>query len=62
MQELNAMLLQIGMMLMDSEDGNVQLNAFEVEQLDASMQRLVTEAQRVMRDLKTPQDHFIKAV
>ena len=62
MQELNAMLLQIGLMLMDSEDGIVQLSAFEVEQLEASMQRLVAEAQRVMRDLKTPQDHISKAV
>lgn len=63
MQELNALLLQIGIMLMDcSADGNVQLNAVEVAQLEASLQRLVTEAHRVMRDLKTPQDHIREAV
>ena len=63
MQELNAVILQIGIMLMDSSvDGNVQLNAVEVAQLEASLQSLVAEAHKVMRDLKTPQDHIRKAV
>lgn len=63
MQELNAALLEIGIMLMDnSVDGNVQLNAVEVAQLEVSLQRVAAEAQRVMRDLKTSQDHIRKAV
>lgn len=63
MQELNTVLLQIGIILMDSsEDGNVQLNAVEVAQLEASLQRVAAEAQKVMRDLKTPQDYIRKAV
>ncbi|OLC59838.1 MAG: hypothetical protein AUH89_05370 [Ktedonobacter sp. 13_1_40CM_4_52_4] len=56
MQELSAVLLQISMMLMrNSADGTLQLNAEETARLEASLRRVVAEARNIMQDLKTPQ-------
>ncbi len=56
MQELSAVLLEISMMLMrNSADGMLQLNAEETARLEASLRRVVAEARNIMQDLKTPQ-------
>ncbi len=56
MQELSIILLQLSKILMrNSADGILQLNAEEAAKLEASLRRVVTEARNVMQDLKTPQ-------
>jgi signal transduction histidine kinase len=55
-QELNAVMLQVGLMLMhDPVNGNLQLNAEEAAKLEDSLHRIVVEARSVMQGLKTPQ-------
>ena len=56
LQELNAVMLQVGLMLMrNSVEGNVQLNEEEIARLEALLSGVVAEARSVMQSLKTPQ-------
>jgi signal transduction histidine kinase len=56
MQDLSTVLLQTSMLLMrNSADGILRLNAEEAARLEASLRRVTAEARNVMQDLKTPQ-------
>lgn len=56
MQELSALLLQVSVMIMrNSVDGVLQLNAAEVAKLESALRRTVTEVRNIMNDLQTPQ-------
>lgn len=56
MQELSSLSLQISVMIMrNSADGVLQLNATDVAKLETALRRAVAEARNVMTDLHTRQ-------
>jgi signal transduction histidine kinase len=56
MQELSALLLEVGVMIMrNSADGILQLSAVEVARLEEALRRAVAEARMLMHDLQPPQ-------
>jgi signal transduction histidine kinase len=56
MQELSSLSLQISVMIMrNSADGVLQLNATDVARLETALRRAVAEARNVMTDLHTRQ-------
>jgi signal transduction histidine kinase len=56
MQDLSTVLLQTSMLLMrNSADGILRLNAEEAARLEALLRRVTAEARNVMQDLRTPQ-------
>jgi|SRR5579875_829824 signal transduction histidine kinase len=56
MQELSGSLLQVSIIIMlNSGEGNLQLDAVEVAKLEAALRRSVTEARRVMENLGASQ-------
>jgi len=56
MQELSALLLQVSVMIMrNSEDGVLQLNAADVAKLEAALRRAVVETRSLMSVLHAPE-------
>ena len=56
MQELSGSLLEVSVIIMrNSVDGNLQLDAREIAQLEAALRRSVKEARRVMENLGASQ-------
>ena len=56
MQELSALLLEVSLMIMrNSADGVLQLNAAEVARLEEALRRAVAEARKMMYDLQPSQ-------
>ncbi len=56
MQELSALLLQVSVMIMrNSEDGVLQLNAADVAKLEAALRRAVVETRGLMSVLHAPE-------
>jgi len=56
MQELSALLLQVSVMIMrNSEDGVLQLNAADVAKLEAALRRAVVETRSLMSVLQAPE-------
>ncbi len=56
MQELSALLLQVSMMIMrNSEDSVLQLNAADVAKLEAALRRAVVETRSLMNVLHAPE-------
>jgi signal transduction histidine kinase len=56
MQELSALLLQVSVMIMrNSEDGALQLNAADVARLETALRRAVVETRNLMSVLHAPE-------
>jgi len=56
MQELSALLLQVSVMIMrNSQDGVLQLNAADVAKLEAALRRAVVETRNLMNVLHAPE-------